>query len=77
MATPNGYITNWSEIDPGRSYIVFPINGRKGDYHLGRPISERGWQIKQTYFEGGYAALPMPPWDGKDLPQHPPSPVNT
>ncbi len=58
------WITNWSEVDDTKLYIVCYLNSSNGKLHLGQPVGiDLGWKVKR-YMSGCYAALECPVFNG-------------
>jgi hypothetical protein len=63
------YITDWKELDKGKTYVVFPINGRDGKFYLAQPTGRYSGTQVPMHKEGCYAALEIPKFTEEDLPK--------
>jgi hypothetical protein len=60
----NRWIFSWSLLYDDSKYFVCPVNAYPdGTIYLGQPHIHAGWQIRQGYKEGCYAALRVPAFD--------------
>jgi hypothetical protein len=54
------YVTDWSQIDRNKQYIVFAVNyDTQGKLYLSKPTKELGWQVLSLR-QNLYVALELP-----------------